>query len=170
VLALLDVNAGHGFSGSEQGMIKNIEQWAVLPIRGIVGYGFMAHGYAKLVNGPENFSSNLQALGAPMPTVMSWATIFVELGGGLAVLLGALIPLVSIPLAIVLLTAIFTVHLPYGFSSIKFQAVTADGIKFGPPGYEVGLLYLASLATMVMAGPGPLSVDGWVKGRKAFAR
>ena len=151
-------------------MIKNIEQWAVLPIRANVGYGFMAHGYAKLVNGPEHFSANLHALGVPMSTMMSWTTIFVELSGGLAVLLGALIPVVSIPMAIILLTAIFTVHLPYGFSSIKFQAVTPDGIKFGPPGYEVGLLYLASLATLVMAGAGPLSVDRWFKERRAVAR
>lgn len=151
-------------------VIKNIEQWAVLPLRLIVGYGFMAHGYAKLVNGPDHFAANLQALGVPIPTMMSWATIFVELGGGMAVLLGALIPLVSIPMAIVLLTAIFTVHLPYGFSSIKLQAVNADGIKFGPPGYEVGLLYLACLGTLIMAGAGPLSFDGWLRRRKVFAR
>jgi len=135
VFALLDVNAGPIVRGNDQGMRKNIEQWAVLPIRGIVGYGFMAHGYAKLANGPEHFAANLQALGVPMPVVTSLTTIFVELGGGMAILLGALVPLVSIPMAIVLLTAIFTVHLPYGFSSIKFQAVTPDGIKFGPPGY-----------------------------------
>jgi hypothetical protein len=28
------------------------------------------------------------------------------------------------------------VHLPYGFSSIKLQAVTAAGAQFGPPGFE----------------------------------
>lgn len=50
-------------------------------------------------------------------------------------------------------------HLPYGFSSIKLMAVTAAGAKFGPPGYEVNLLYLACLAALVMGGAGPLAVD-----------
>jgi putative oxidoreductase len=76
------------------------------------------------------------------------------------VLIGALIPLVSLPMAAVLLVAAFTVHLPYGFSSIKLQAITDHGAQFGQPGYETDLLYLAGLAALVLSGPGPLSVDG----------
>src|SRR5262245_6600058 len=87
---------------------------------------------------------------------MGWLTILVEIFGGLAVLLGALVPLASIPMAAVLLVAMFTVQLPYGFSSIKLQAVTAAGAQFGPPGYETDLLYLACLATLVLGGSGPL--------------
>jgi len=64
---------------------------------------------------------------------MGWLTILVEIFGGLAVLLGALVPLAGIPMAAVLLVAMITVHLPYGFSSIKLQAVTAAGAQFGPP-------------------------------------
>jgi putative oxidoreductase len=90
---------------------------------------------------------------------MAWATILVELIGGLAVLIGAFVSVASIPLAVVLLVAMFTVHLPYGFSSIKLAAVTGAGPQFGPPGYEVALLYLASLAALVLGGSGPLSVD-----------
>jgi hypothetical protein len=40
---------------------------------------------------------------------------------------------------------VFTVHLPYGFSSIKLQTVTQAGAQFGQPGYETALLYLAAL-------------------------
>jgi len=43
---------------------------------------------------------------------MGWFTIFVEIVGGLAVFLGALVPLASIPMAAVLLVAMITVHLP----------------------------------------------------------
>lgn len=68
---------------------------------------------------------------------MAWATILTELLGGLAILLGAFVSLVSLPMAALLLVAIFTVHLPYGFSSIKLMAVTATGAQFGPPGYEM---------------------------------
>ena len=143
-----------------------IARWAPLPLRLIVGYGFMEHGFAKLARGPNAFPAILQALGVPAPHLMGWLTILVEIVGGLAVLLGALVPLASIPMAAVLLVAIFTVHLPYGFSSIKLQAVTAAGAQFGPPGFETDLLYLACLAALVLGGSGPLAVDGLLAKRR----
>jgi putative oxidoreductase len=42
------------------------------------------------------------------------------------------------------------------------MAVTPAGPQFGPPGYEVSLLYLACLAALVMGGAGPFSVDGLI--------
>jgi putative oxidoreductase len=54
-------------------------------------------------------------MGLPLPHVFAWITIVTEIVGGLCILVGALVPAVSIPMAIVLLVAIFTVHLPYGF-------------------------------------------------------
>jgi putative oxidoreductase len=63
-------------------------------------------------------------------------------------------------MVIVLLVAIFTVHLPNGFSSIKLQSFDAAGAHFGQPGYETDLLYLAALIALCLGGAGPLSVDG----------
>ena len=137
-----------------------IARWAPIPLRLIVGYGFMEHGFAKLARGLDAFPAILQALGVPAPHLMGWLTILVEIFGGLAVLLNALVPLASIPMAAVLLVAMFTVHLPYGFPSIKLQAVTAAGAQFGPPGYETDLLYLACLAALVLGGSGPFAIDG----------
>jgi putative oxidoreductase len=144
----------------------SVKRWAVIPLRLIVGYGFMAHGYAKIARGPVYFIETLHALRVPWPELMAWATILIELVGGFAVLIGTLIPLVSVPLAAILLVAAVTVHLPYGFSSIKLQSVTKDGPQFGKPGYETSLLYLAGLATLVLGGPGPLAVDGLLAGAK----
>ena len=76
---------------------------------------------------------------------------------------------VAIPMAAVLLVAMFTVHLPYGFSSIKLLAVTAAGAQFGPPGYETDLLYLACLAALVIDGSGPLAIDGLIRGTRILA-
>lgn len=134
-------------------------RWSALPLRLIVGYGFIAHGVAKVMNGPSHFADSLQALGVPAAAVMSWLTISFELLGGAAVLAGAWIPVVSVPLAAILLVAAITVHLPYGFSSIKLRAVTKDGPQFGPPGYETDLLYLAALATLILGGSGPYALD-----------
>jgi putative oxidoreductase len=133
--------------------------WYAIPLRLIVGYGFMEHGYAKLVRGPDVFAGILHAMGLPAPHLLAWATILVELLGGLAVLVGFLIPLASIPMILVLLVAIFTVHLPNGFSSIKLEAITAAGAHFGQPGYETDLLYVAALVALILGGSGPLAVD-----------
>lgn len=35
---------------------ERLRQWAPLPIRLIIGYGFIAHGLAKLMRGPETFA------------------------------------------------------------------------------------------------------------------
>jgi putative oxidoreductase len=141
--------------------------WYAIPLRLIVGYGFMEHGYAKLARGPDDFANILHALGMPAATLLSWATILIELLGGLAVILGAYVPLASVPMMIVLLVAIFTVHLPNGFSSIKLQSVTAAGAHFGQPGYETDLLYLACLAALVLGGSGPFALDRMLRGRSA---
>ena len=142
-----------------------LSRWAPIPLRLIVGYGFMAHGFAKLTKGPDAFAAILHALGVPSPHFMASVTILTELLGGLAVLLGAYVTLSSLPMAAILLVAMFTVHLPYGFSSIKLMAVTPSGAQFGPPGYEADLLYLACLAALVLSGPGPFAIDGLIRRR-----
>ena len=130
----------------------------------------MQHGIAKLSRGPDAFVTILHALGVPAPHLMAWLTILVELLGGFAVLLGAFVALANLPMAALLLVAIVTVHLPYGFSSIKLQAVTAAGAQFGPPGFETNLLYLACLAALVLGGSGPLAIDGLLAKRREVAR
>lgn len=121
----------------------------------------MEHGFAKLSRGPEAFADILHAIGVPGPDVMAWATILIEIIGGLAVILGAFVALVALPMAALLVVAIFTVHLPYGFSSIKLLSVTAAGV-----GYELNLVYLACLAALVLGGSGPLAIDGLVTERR----
>jgi putative oxidoreductase len=140
---------------------RALAQWAPVPLRLIVGYGFIVHGYAKLARGPDTFAAVLHTLGVPAPHLLAWLTTLVELVGGFAVLSGAFVPLAALPMAIVLLTALFTVHLPYGFFSVKLAEVTANGTKFGPVGYEVVLLYLAGLAALVVGGAGAFSIDNW---------
>src|SRR6516162_5044596 len=141
----------------------SVAVWAPIPLRLIVGYGFLEHGFAKLSRGPETFAVILHTMCVPAPQLMAWLTILTELIGGLAVLLGAFIPIVSLPMAAVLLVAMLTVHLPYGFSSIKLLGVTSGRAQFGPPGYEVDLLYLACLAALVLGGSGPLAIDRYLK-------
>lgn len=142
------------------------QAWWTLPLRLIVGYGFMEHGFAKLARGPAAFTGILHALHMPAAPLLAWATILTELIGGFAVLIGAWVPLCSIPMAIVLIVAILTVHLPNGFSSIKLLAVTPAGARFGQPGYETDLLYLACLSALVLGGSGPFALDSILPRRR----
>jgi putative oxidoreductase len=48
--------------------------------------------------------------------------------------------------------------------------VTETGPEFGPPGYETNLLYLAALATLVIGGSGPWSIDELIDQRRALSR
>ena len=136
-----------------------------LPLRLVVGYGFLEHGYAKLARGPDDFIAILHAMGMPFAFFLGWATIVIELVGGLLILLGAFVPLASVPMIVVLLVATFTVHLPNGFSSIKLIAYDASGAHFGQPGYETDLLYVAALLALCFGGAGPFSPDGYVRAR-----
>ena len=135
--------------------------YAAIPLRLIVGYGFLAHGAAKWAKGPDAFAGILQATGVPMAHFMAWLTITTEFIAGAAFLVGAFVPLASIPALILLLVAIFTVHLPYGFSSIKLLSVTDGRAQFGPPGYECDLLYIACIVSLVLIGPTRWSVDSY---------
>lgn len=140
--------------------------WYGLPLRLIIGFGFVEHGSAKLARGWENFADILHAIGMPFSGFLALATIAVEVVGGVMIMLGAFVPVAAIPMGIVLLVAIVTVHLPNGFSSIKLQSFDASGAHFGQPVYETDLLYLAGLVALCIGGAGPLSIDGLLQKRR----
>jgi len=143
-------------------------QWAALPLRLIVGGGFMVHGLLKLGRGVYIFAAALAGLHVPWPELMAWLTVMVELVAGAAVLTGVGVMLNSVPMVIVLLVAIVKVHWQFGFSSIKFLAVTSAGPQFGKPGFECDLLYLACIAALWLLPADPLSIDYW-RARRALA-
>jgi putative oxidoreductase len=140
-------------------------QWVPLPLRLIIGFGFMAHGWAKLSRGPSGFAKLLTQIGAPLPEATAWLSTFMEILGGLAIFVGAFVEVVSVPLIIMMLVAMFTVHLKYGFSSVNTIGLTEEGPRFGPPGYEVNLLYIAGLVSLIFGGSGALSIDRLLSGK-----
>ncbi len=144
--------------------------WALLPLRLMVGFGFASHGYAKLNRGPENFATILTAIGVPHPQLMAWVTCLFEFLGGTCLMVGAFVFLLSFPLAAIMLTAMFSVHFQYGFSSVRLKAITASGAQFGPIGYEMNLLYIAALLTLVLGGSGALSLDRYLAMKRKTRR
>jgi putative oxidoreductase len=136
-----------------------VARWSSLPLRVIVGVGFLVHGYLKLNRGVDVFAAALGGLGIPAAFVMAWLTTIAELVTGVALIAGTYVTAMSLPMIAILLVAIVEVHWRFGFSSIKFLAVTADGPQFGKPGVECDLLYVACIAALWMLPPDPWSWD-----------
>jgi len=134
-------------------------EWALVPLRLVVGFGFAFHGYAKLARGPQRFAAILANMSIPAPSWLAWSTTLLELVGGLGIMLGAFVTPLSVPLVVIMLTAMFGVHFQYGYSSIRLMGIGPAGAQFGPVGYEISLLYIAALLTLAAHGSTPWSVD-----------
>lgn len=145
---------------------KNYRNWAPLFLRLIIGFGFMAHGWAKLSRGPGGLEKLLHIIGVPFAHITAYILPYVEFLGGLAVLLGLFVTIVSLPLIITMVVAMFTIHIKYGFSSINTIGLTPQGPVFGPPGYEINLLYIAGLITLIISGAGIFSLDALLTKKK----
>jgi putative oxidoreductase len=140
---------------------RSWRRWTLLPLRLVVGYGFLAHGLAKWQRGPETFGRVLQVIGVPFPALTAWMVTLLEIFGGLALLVGAFVMLACIPMICTMVVAMFTVHLRYGFSAANTVGQDASGPILGPPGYELSLLYIGALLALALARPSALSVDAW---------
>jgi putative oxidoreductase len=134
-------------------------------MRLVIGIGFIAHGLAKWTRGPEKFALLLQQVGVPFPLPIAWLSTLLEVFGGAALVVGALVTLVSVPLIISMVVAIITVQGRYGFSSVNTIGLAPSGPIFGPPGYEINLLYIAGLLALALSEPTALSVDSLVDHR-----
>ena len=53
-----------------------LQQWVPLPLRLVLGFGFLDHGWAKLSRGPAGFAQLLEQIGAPLPEVTAWVSTF----------------------------------------------------------------------------------------------
>lgn len=119
----------------------------LLVIRVVTGIVFFMHGYQKLFdNGLAATKMGFEAMGAPVPAVTSVLVTFLELFGGLALIVGALTPIVAGLLAIDMVAAMFIVHFENGFFA-------------GVGGFELVLLLAAVAVGLVITGPGRFSVD-----------
>src|SRR5215831_17214607 len=134
-------------------------RWVPIPIRMILGVGFMVHGWAKWKRGPAAFAELLKQVHVPLPLASAWLVTSLEIFGGLALLMGAFVALVSIPLIFSMLVAMLTVNIKFGFSAFNTIGLTPEGPQIGPPGYEINLLYIACLVALILGGAGPLSMD-----------
>ncbi len=148
-------------------MFKPSISWGPMSIRIIIGIGFIYHGFIKLFTswGHDIFLRMLNDIGLPGATFFSWLIGAVEFFGGLAILLGAFVSIASIILIINMLVAMLSVNLAQGFDVMNVTVMVEAGPKYGMPGYEINLLYIAALITLFITGAGIYSIDKYLEGR-----
>lgn len=123
---------------------------APLLVRVIVGVIMAVHGWQKLQAGPANFGQGLLAsLGVPLPVFMGYFLTFLELIGGILLIVGLLSRLVALLLTIDLVVAILLVKINLGL-------IAPQG---SPPGAELDLALIAGFLVILLAGPGKISLD-----------
>lgn len=122
-------------------------EWATLILRVVVGIVFAVHGGQKLfLMGFEGVSGFFGMLGIPLPFIAAIVVTFLELVGGIALILGIGTRYVSALLVVNMLVAMSLVHMPNGF-------FVSDN------GYELVLTLAAAALYFAITGAGSLSLD-----------
>jgi putative oxidoreductase len=130
---------------------KNVFNYAPLPLRIIAGIGFMMHGLPKLLDIPGTQNS-FTTMGLPPDLAIIIGLL--EFIGGLAILLGILTRIAAGLLAIDMIGAILSVKLSKGFIG----------------GYELDLLYLAIMISLMITGPGSFSIEKNILKREIYPK
>lgn len=132
----------------------------LLVLRLAVGVIFIAHGWgdATQEGGAGANVENYRGAGIPLPEVTAWFGAYMQLIGGVAVIVGALTRLVAAGLAAVMAGALVFVHL--GEPLVLAQDGSGSGFALS--------MFAASVA-LLGTGAGRFSVDHLFTGRHVRA-
>lgn len=122
-------------------------------VRVLIGVIMAAHGWQKLtVMGPANFGNGMLAdLGIPAPVLFGNLVTFGELIGGVLLIIGLGTRITAGMLTVILAVATLLVKVDLGLIAPMGSPL---------PGAELDLALIAGLISVMLLGPGPLSVDG----------
>ena len=120
-----------------------------LLFRLILSYGFYDPAMKKIGN-IDGIAQWFAGMNYPFPTLNAYMAATTEFSGFVLLFLGLGTRIISIPLMVIMLVAIFTVHFGNGFNA-------------GDNGFEIPLYYLFMLISLLITGPGRLSLDSIVK-------
>lgn len=126
---------------------RSLSGYAATVLRVVLGIIFIAHGYQKLQNGPENFAGFLTSLNVPLPEITAWVVTLLELGGGILLILGAGTRLVALLFVLLMIGTTLTVKLDVGL------------IGEAGAGMELDLALGAGALAVLFLGPGRAAVD-----------
>ncbi len=117
----------------------------LLIARLMIAYGFYEPAMSKW-NDIDSVAQWFGSMGIPFPTINAYMAAGTEILGVGLLVLGLFTRLISLPLIIIMIVAIFTVHIGNGFSA-------------GSNGFEIPLYYMVFLMIFVTQGAGKFSLD-----------
>ena len=126
-------------------LLQYLQSTALLLARLAVAYGFYEPAMMKWAD-IHSVAEWFGSMGIPFPTLNAYMAATTEIVGVLLLTLGLFTRLISIPMMIIMIVAIKTVHLTHGFSA-------------GDNGFEIPLYYLLFLLIFVAFGAGKFSLD-----------
>lgn len=120
-------------------------------VRVIAGVIMLAHGWSKLTGpaGLAGVAAFLGEFGVPAPTFFAYALTFLEVGGGLALIVGLLTRVAAVLLTVDLVLAILLVKIHVGL-------IAPPGTGSGA---ELDLALIAGFIAVALLGPGRPSLD-----------
>lgn len=124
---------------------------SLLLARLVLAYGFYNPAMNKWAD-IHAIAEWFETLGIPFPTLNAYMAASTELLGVVLLTLGLFTRLISLPLMVVMIVAIVTVHLPNGFAA-------------GDNGFEIPLYYMLFLAIFASFGAGKFSLDHLLFGK-----
>lgn len=129
-------------------MSEYLSSFSLLVARVAVAYGFYEPAMQKWGN-IDNVAQWFGSMGIPFPLINAYMAATTEILGVILLTLGLLTRVISIPLIIIMIVAILTVHLPNGFSA-------------GDNGFEIPLYYMLFLIIFLSHGAGKFSLDNLI--------
>jgi len=126
-------------------ILSNGQSFSLLLARLVMAYGFYTPAMTKWSD-IDSVATWFASLGIPFPTLNAYMAASTELLGVVLLTLGLFTRIISIPLMVVMVVAIATVHLAHGFNA-------------GDNGFEIPLYYLLFLAVFASFGAGKFSLD-----------
>jgi len=129
-----------------------LQDIALLLLRLILAYGFYNPAIMKLKD-IHAIGDWFKELGMPAPYFNAYMAAGTEITGVVLIALGLGTRIIAIPMIVVMLVAIKTVH-------------WANGFNAGDNGYEIPLYYLLMLVALIAFGAGRISIDHWIAGRR----
>ncbi|WP_157249867.1 DoxX family protein [Nonomuraea typhae] len=137
-------------------MIDQIRPYTLLIGRVVLGAVFLVHGLQKFTGGIAGTTAFFEKIGVPLPGVAAPVVAVLEVGGGIALILGAALPIVGVLLAVDMIGALLLVHLPNGF-------LVSDG------GYEFVVTLAAFSLVIGFSDGGALAVDSVWRRKRALS-
>ncbi len=133
-------------------ILINFQSISLLLSRLIVAYGFFQPAKLKWSD-IGSVSEWFGSMGIPLPTLNAYMVASTEALGVVLLTFGLFTRLISIPLMVIMIVAILTVHLPHGFEA-------------GNNGFEIPLYYILFLFIFFSHGAGKFSIDYLIFGKE----